>query len=415
MAPLVYYNGTPAATAFVGIDYVVPTFTNWTSIDLVVAGPNVSLDIEDDVHVFSLTSNSSALTSVHSCTPFLALLVTPMLPSAATSLALLSPVATASSAPTSGSTRLRRRATLTLPRSKLSLLCRLSAPWSRTPPQASAFCRAATVSGELVCLSMLKTTARLTIFNFSVNTPFITSLTNASCVNPPFVQTRLTGNADYDKAVYNATSGLFTYANIVPNGGGNTCINGDCSLPGETAILNSGCQASVSVFTVDYDAPTGPLQADIRSRLSSVVKYVNGTGPSASTSVSSSVCPCASSSTLRTTISGASGAAGSSSHSPSVKATGSSSSHSPNVKATGSSSSHSSSKKATSSSSSHSPSAKATGSSSSHSAGASPSSHTTSAALPGHGFSSSSPAAHSPPGYDPAPTYAYHERARDQY
>jgi len=35
-----YYNGTPAATAFVGIDYVIPTHFNWSFIDLVVAGPN---------------------------------------------------------------------------------------------------------------------------------------------------------------------------------------------------------------------------------------------------------------------------------------------------------------------------------------------------------------------------------------
>lgn len=117
-------------------------------------------------------------------------------------------------------------------------------------------------------------------YGVTANTPYITSLTNDSCVNPPFVQTRLTGDADYDQAVFNSTTGLFRYANIVPpNGvGGNTCINGDCSLPGETTILASGCQSSVSVFTVDYNAPVGAAQNDIRSRLSSLVKYQNGTG-----------------------------------------------------------------------------------------------------------------------------------------
>lgn len=113
-------------------------------------------------------------------------------------------------------------------------------------------------------------------YGISVNTPYITSLTNDTCVNPPFVQTRLTGGADYDFAAYNSTSKLFTYQNIV-SPGGNTCINGDCSLPGETDILSAGCQSSVSVFTVDYDAPTGKSQTDVRWRLAGVAPY-NGTG-----------------------------------------------------------------------------------------------------------------------------------------
>lgn len=111
-------------------------------------------------------------------------------------------------------------------------------------------------------------------YGISVNTPYITSLTNDSCVDPPFIQSRLTGGADYDQAVFNATSGLFKYKNIVPIGGGNTCINGNCDLPGETEILNDGCQSSVSVFTVDYDAPLGAEQNGIRSRLTPLVKYL---------------------------------------------------------------------------------------------------------------------------------------------
>lgn len=35
-----YYNGTPAACAFVGLDYVVPNFTDFSNLDLVIAGPN---------------------------------------------------------------------------------------------------------------------------------------------------------------------------------------------------------------------------------------------------------------------------------------------------------------------------------------------------------------------------------------
>lgn len=109
-------------------------------------------------------------------------------------------------------------------------------------------------------------------YGISVNTPYITSLANDSCVNPPFIQSRLTGAADYDKAVFNATNGLFRYADVV-SPGGNTCINGNCDLPGETEVLDDGCQSSVSVLTVDYDAPNGAAQNGIRSRLQPLVQY----------------------------------------------------------------------------------------------------------------------------------------------
>lgn len=43
--------------------------------------------------------------------------------------------------------------------------------------------------------------------------------------------------------------------------GVNTCITGDCSLPGETDIIANTCQSSVSVFSVDYDAPQDITQS----------------------------------------------------------------------------------------------------------------------------------------------------------
>jgi hypothetical protein len=85
----------------------------------------------------------------------------------------------------------------------------------------------------------------------------------------------MTGGADVGSASYNAATGLFSYANIVPDGA-NQCINGDCSLPGETTILNSECQSSVSVFTVDYDAPRDcHASLDMRSLLMPLMKYAN--------------------------------------------------------------------------------------------------------------------------------------------
>ena len=113
-------------------------------------------------------------------------------------------------------------------------------------------------------------------YGINVNYPTITSLTNSSCVKPRFIQTRLTGGADVDRAVFNETSGLFTFANLV-SPGLNTCINGDCSLPGETTVVASGCFSSVSVFTVDYDAPNHKGDKEVRPLLQPLVAYQNGT------------------------------------------------------------------------------------------------------------------------------------------
>jgi len=110
-------------------------------------------------------------------------------------------------------------------------------------------------------------------YGLNVNYPDITSLDNKSCIAPPFYQTRFTGGAIMDKVTMK--DGVFTYGNY--NGTAeNTCINGDCSLPGETNVVYGGCSSSVSVFSIDYDAPLGPDQDCVRSDLSSVVKNYPG-------------------------------------------------------------------------------------------------------------------------------------------
>ena len=113
-------------------------------------------------------------------------------------------------------------------------------------------------------------------YGVSVNYPEITSLTNDRCVNPPFFQTRMTGGAEVDTAVLDEKTGLFSYGSVTP-AGANTCINGDCSLPGETNVVDSGCFSSVTVFTVDYDAPDCGGTKHVRPLLEPLVKYQNGT------------------------------------------------------------------------------------------------------------------------------------------
>ena len=119
-------------------------------------------------------------------------------------------------------------------------------------------------------------------YGISVNYPEITSLIDSSCVNPPFFQTRMTGGAEVDTAEFNETTGLFTYGSV-KSAGLNTCINGDCSLPGETNVVDSGCFSSVTVFTVDYDAPDCAGSANVRPLLQPLVQYQNSTTNSTST------------------------------------------------------------------------------------------------------------------------------------
>ena len=146
-------------------------------------------------------------------------------------------------------------------------------------PLANDYCPSGMVSSK--CQASILAFALRSDKSFSkthsVNTPFITSFTNDSCVDPPFVQTRFGGGSFTDIAVYNETTGLFRYGNYLSEGV-NRCINGDCSLPGETPIVDDGCAASVSVFTIDYDAPLGPDQGGVRTALSPLVHFEGGHG-----------------------------------------------------------------------------------------------------------------------------------------
>ncbi len=79
-----------------------------------------------------------------------------------------------------------------------------------------------------------------------------------------------------DSAAYSTSAGLFSFANVVVPDGSNQCINGDCSLPGKTAILNTGCQSSISTFAVDYGAPLQYHSApDVRSLPLPLVQYAD--------------------------------------------------------------------------------------------------------------------------------------------
>ena len=232
-----YYNGTPSAAVQIGLDYVLPRYANFTTPDLVMAGPNYGTNLGGYVYTLSGTMGATYLAINRG-----------------------------------------------IPAISFSGAYSVQTPYYEVNTTTTAGLKdPATITGEL-CADLVQSMiigtngSKLlpTAYGLNVNIPYITSFKNDSCVNPPFIHTRLTGGADTDIAVYDETTGLFDWGNIV-SAGANTCINGDCSLPGETVVLSSGCQSSVSVFTVDYDAPSCSGSQGVRTSLGPIVQYQNAT------------------------------------------------------------------------------------------------------------------------------------------
>lgn len=82
----------------------------------------------------------------------------------------------------------------------------------------------------------------------------------------------MTANANINAAAWSATKGTFTWPNIKPLVAGiNDCVNGDCQLPGETYVAQNG-DTSVSVYTIDYTAPSTEYTAGIMDPLMDPLK-----------------------------------------------------------------------------------------------------------------------------------------------
>lgn len=238
-----YFNGTPSTQVQVALDWILPRYTNLTTFDLMLAGPNYGLNLGPFLYTLAGTLGAT-YTAVERGIPAIGI---------SGSYSVQTPYYWTNKTTAAG-----------LP-DPATIMGQLSANLAQNLIEKAA----AKGLDRILPLG----------YGLNVNIPLITSFKSDKCINPPFIQTRLTGGAVVDKAVYNESTGLFTYGDLV-DPGVNQCINGDCSLPGEQTILDSGCQSAVSVFTVDYDAPiggscsTGP---DIRSLLEPIVQYVNST------------------------------------------------------------------------------------------------------------------------------------------
>jgi 5'-nucleotidase len=217
-----YYNGTPAACTLVGLDYVFPKIANITAPDLIVSGPNFG----DNIGTFAFTGSGTigaTYTAVERGIPGIAF-----------------------SAQNTASSYQNTTANATIAAQlSVNLVNRIA---KNTPKGA-----------RLLPVG----------YGLNVNYPYFTN----GCVNPPFVKSRIAGGAGMPIVALNATSGLIIIAGGNYYGdvseGLNTCYNGDCFEPGESVVVTT-CQSSVSIFTVDYDAPRNYLTEEVREKIVTV-------------------------------------------------------------------------------------------------------------------------------------------------
>lgn len=223
-----YYNGTPAACTFVALDFVLPRYYPGWVPDLQLAGPNYGTNLGSFVMGLSGTVGATFAAMSRSI-PAIAL--------SASNTAVPYFNVTNSSHPAA----LAAKASYVVVERFIN----------------------ATADGAVVLPLG---------YGVNVNIP---ELTEDSM--PPIVKSRLTGAAETDVANYDEEEGVFTWGNVRPLAAGvNACYNGDCSLPGETYVVANG-GISVSVFTMDYDAPSIPYTEMVFSKVESLFHGGNET------------------------------------------------------------------------------------------------------------------------------------------
>lgn len=215
-----YYNGTPAACTFVALDYVLPNFANFSTPDLVVTGPNYGTNLGPFVWTLSGTAGAAYAATSRSI---------PAIAFSASNSAL---------------------------------------DYRNITNTTNEYTYVAQLSGNIIDAFVNSSSPGKPIlplgYGANVNYPRL----GANWSGIPILQTRMTGEANTNTALPVETNpGTFTWGNIDPlSAGVNECINGDCSMTGETAAVADGFVA-VSLYTIDYSAPQNRRTEDIVDRL----------------------------------------------------------------------------------------------------------------------------------------------------
>ncbi|KAI0691180.1 sure-like protein [Cytidiella melzeri] len=205
-----YFNGTPAAVTFFALDVIVPMVLGNATIDLIVNGPNEGENLGPLLFTLSGTMGAT-YAGVYKGLPAIAF-------SAA------------------NSTHRSFETNTGLPSDPANIAANLTANF------VDALVNTTKPGDPLLPVSV------------GINVNFPTFGPGNPCVDPPFVLTRMTGGATVDKLFINETTGLPQMTDV-SSLGVNTALNGAMFLPGETPIA-AQCMTSVSLFSVDYDAPS---------------------------------------------------------------------------------------------------------------------------------------------------------------
>ncbi|OAA41062.1 acid phosphatase precursor [Metarhizium rileyi] len=214
-----YYNGTPAACTFVALDYVLPRYASFKVPDLIITGPNYGTNLGPFVWTLSGTAGASYAATERSV-PSIAI---------------------------AGSNRKIAYFDIKNETNEATWTAKISVKVIQHVVSS------APRGGPLLPLG----------HGLTVNIPVLT----ANNTDPEIVHTRMSGNAHINEAVFDRATGVFNWANIKPYSAGiNACVNGDCTLPGETYVVENG-RVSVSVYVTDYDAPTTEYTESVARRI----------------------------------------------------------------------------------------------------------------------------------------------------
>ncbi|KAK0502944.1 sure-like protein [Armillaria luteobubalina] len=218
-----YFNGTPASSAVFGIDIIAPTHFGSKPIDLVVSGPNEGGNNGPFLYTLSGTIGAS-YASVERGIPAIAI--------------------------SAGNGTHRSFTTNTGAKDD--------------PANIAAKLVANFVAALARGIDTTKTRLLPLGVGIGINMPVFGP--GNPCVAPPFISTRMTGGAIIDKISIDPTTGFPVSTDLVADGL-NVNLNGNTQLPGET-IISAECKTAVSVYSVDYDAPSAvadPIQKHLAS------------------------------------------------------------------------------------------------------------------------------------------------------
>lgn len=207
-----YFNGTPASCVAFALNYVLPTYFNNKTVDLVVSGPNEGTNMSPGLFTLSGTM-AAAYNSVLRGLPAIAF------SGSNSNNSFYKDDASKENDKTFTPNILAKKV--------VQLVDALFTSYHNHP-------------------NMLPVTTGMNV-NFGP--------VGADCMDPDYVFSRLTGPDSMTPSLsMNKTSGLpvWTFGYYQPTF---DCVFGDCDLPSEAWLLaETQCKASVSLFSIDYDA-----------------------------------------------------------------------------------------------------------------------------------------------------------------